>query len=605
SFAKEIEDYNVKENFSKDIKKEFSNDFSVWGVDYNKKNSRIRFSKSDLLYQPGSSEIHKTFKIILKDFYPRYLELLLKYKDSIDEVIIIGHTSSENSQATTIKGKYLRNLVLSQKRAESIFEYVNNLPDDIIENNTDWLKENTRSTGLSSAKLILDKNGKENKKLSRRIEVLVKFIKIVNSKTEQNNNYENQIATVEDTKITKKLSDYVKQFLIENPTINEQQQLLNSIQQDLVIAKASFRPIVTVGYSQKKYTKSYPADKTDEQSENITIRYNLFNGFKDEDEVKIRENNYLSIKFSKEQIETDLIYALAEAFLEIQKQKDILAIAKKNLEDYDQWIEKENIRFENGLISLTDFGETKSRDTIQRMNYQELMRKYKDSVSTFEKYLNFNIEDIELFEKLDINSVYFKNRNLSIEDSKIFSPYIKEAEQNIDLYKQKMEKAKVSFYPTIDLIAKKAIVSTDYKNSNSSQTDETTLLLEANLALYSGGKDQADYEKKLFEYRQKIQKRDEVVRDTEYKIKLAHNKYELLTAKEQFLNKLIIQRDETYIGANYDYKFAKIDTNGLLDVVDDLYNAKRQYIENQYDICLTKYKILTDIGIIRKNILDE
>ncbi len=597
-FSEEIETNSIKDTFAQEIKTEFNDDFDIWGVEFYKNRSMMRFSKSDLMYLPGSSEMQISFEVILKDFYPRYLEFLLDFKDSIKEVVIIGHTSSENSKAKTVEGKYLRNLVLSQDRAAVVLKYIKSLNDDIVVNNIDWINETFRSVGLSSSKPILDKNGKEDRFLSRRIEIQVIF---KNDDKNIENSDQDQIKKVKKSKL---LSSYIQQLLIENPTINEQYQILSSMKQDIKIAQAAFKPTVTLNYSKTKYNQSNPADQTDAQAEDITLKYNLFNGFKDENEQSISEENYKASKTTKDQIVSGLVYTLAEAFIEIQRQKEILEISKKNLEDYDKWIEKEKIRFQNGLISLKDYAKINSRDTTQRMNYQEMMRTYKDSIATFEKYIDFDKKDIEIFEELNISSVYFQNRKLSLDDAKVFSPYINEAEQNIALYKAKIEKAKVNFYPTVDLTTKVSQSENTYKSS-SDKTEERTIMLEAKLELYSGGKDEANYEKKLFEYRQKVQKKDEVIRDVLYKVNLAHNKYELVVIKNQFLTRLISQREESYIGANYDYKFAKIDANGLLDVVDDLYNAKKQFIENKYDMILAKYKILSDIGIIRETILDE
>ena len=40
--------------------------------------------------------------------------------------------------------------------------------------------------------------------------------------------------------------------------------------------------------------------------------------------------------------------------------------------------------------SLKDYAKINSRDTIQRMNYQEMIRTYKDNIATFEKYVDFD-----------------------------------------------------------------------------------------------------------------------------------------------------------------------------------------------------------------------
>ena len=63
--------------------------------------------------------------------------------------------------------------------------------------------------------------------------------------------------------------------------------------------------------------------------------------------------------------------------------------------------------------------------------------------------------------------------------------------------------------------------------------------------------------------------------------------------------------EESLYGATYDYKFAKIDANGLLDAVDELYMAKKTYIENSYDRQIAIYKILSIIGNIKEFIFKK
>ena len=95
----------TQQNLYKEIETEFSRDFDVWGVEFNKDLFFIRFTKNELLYQSGQVEISEAFKIILKDFYPRYINILIKYKDIIDRNIIKCHTSSENSKGRTEQEK--------------------------------------------------------------------------------------------------------------------------------------------------------------------------------------------------------------------------------------------------------------------------------------------------------------------------------------------------------------------------------------------------------------------------------------------------------------------------------------------------------------------
>ncbi|MEA3384546.1 MAG: TolC family protein [Campylobacterota bacterium] len=608
------ENIDVEERLYIELKKEFKDDFDVWGVEFYKENSTIRFSKNNFLFQRGSANISRTFKIILKDFYPRYIKIVSKYEESIAEVIIKGHTSSENNKAETIDDKYYRNLILSQERANSVYSYIKGLKSTNI--------SKIKPLGVSSSELILDKKNSEEKEKSRRIEFFIKFNSsnqnitkdiIVDdgfTKDETDTSISDNLEDINITENKKKiisLEYYVRKLLMENPTINEKNYLLRSIKQDIKIAKKAFNPTVTLNGSYKKYedfSDDTGSNKDYDRSVDITAKYNLFNGFKDSKELKITEANYLTTLYTKDQIENDLIFSLVEAFITIQKTHEYYELSRKNYSEYIKWMDKEELRFQNGLVSLKDFAKIQARAISRFMNFEEDTKRYLDGISTMQKYIDFSDDDIEFFESLEPRSKYFDNPLKALEDSKEFSPYVKEANQNIKLYKEKMDKSKVNFYPSLDLVGKKSRLK-EYLKESSSSTNETSIALEAKLELYSGGKEEADYQKKLIEYKLKIQKRDEVVRDTLYKVDLAFNTFGLTMVKNDFLKDLVSKREEEHIASNYDFKFAKIDANGLLDVVDSLYNAKRQYIENNYDMILAKYRVLSQIGIIKNKILEK
>ncbi len=578
-----------QEAFNAEIEGKLLDEFNNLGITYMKESSTIRFNQTDLLFPAGNNGMKEKFKSSLQVIYLKYFDTLLKYKNSIDKIYIKGYSSSEYKKFKNSEEKYMRNLILSQERAEIVTNYLNVMLNSsgISKKNKKWLKKYTVPMGMSSSKLIYDKDGNEDKSKSRRIEIEIIF---------KDNIPEPKIVY---------LADYIKRLLVESHTLSEKYNFLQSIQKDIEIASAAFRPTATANFTQTQYSESKPDKYTDTQSKDITLRYNLFNGYKDLQEENINKYNYRANKYLKEQVESDLIYSLTEAFISIQKQKEVLDLAEINLDDYDQWIEKEDIKFQNGMVSLKDYAKIQSRNINQRLNYEELKKQYQDSISLFQKYLNFEQSDIEYFEKLNPYNKYLKNKDVAYYDANRLSPFIKKANENVVLYKAKMNKQKVNFYPTIDLVGKTSINDKNYEVASSSSTEETYIALEAKLEFYSGGKDQLREEKTLFEYRQKIQKRDEVKRDIKYRVKLSFNNYDLLLLKDEHLLSLISKREDSFFGATYDYDFAKIDANGLLDSVDELYTSKKLYIENKYDLLLIQYQIINNIGVIKDYILEE
>lgn len=156
-----------------DLENEFHSDLPKWGATLNK-DLTLRFREPDVLFDTGQHELKPRFKAILNDFFPRYVKILreTKYKDSVEEIRIEGHTSSFWKGNTSPEEAYFSNMELSQARTRSALEYVLSIPSVVSER--DWLRSRLTANGLSSSKLIFEKNGREDPDASQRVEFKVR-----------------------------------------------------------------------------------------------------------------------------------------------------------------------------------------------------------------------------------------------------------------------------------------------------------------------------------------------------------------------------------------------------------------------------------------------
>ena len=145
------------QGLSDKLNNEFDKDLHAWGAVIDK-DLTIRFLQPDILFKVGSSNVSNEFKMILDDFFPRYLNILMsdEFIDNIEEIRIEGHTSSAWENATEKNEAYLKNMALSQERTRAVLEYIIN-SNKLNENQINWLKTHFRVIGFSSARL-LDKN---------------------------------------------------------------------------------------------------------------------------------------------------------------------------------------------------------------------------------------------------------------------------------------------------------------------------------------------------------------------------------------------------------------------------------------------------------------
>lgn len=148
-----------REKIARNLNKKFSS--SQLAIDVDEKTGAIIFS-GEVLFETDSARIQPEFKHMLKEFIPKYVDVLLdkKYRQHISQIIIEGHTDD--------KGSYMYNLDLSQRRAFNVVKYIlgSNFSDFKYK---DRLKDYITANGKSESVLIKNEDGSVNRKKSRRV----------------------------------------------------------------------------------------------------------------------------------------------------------------------------------------------------------------------------------------------------------------------------------------------------------------------------------------------------------------------------------------------------------------------------------------------------
>lgn len=153
----------IKTQLYIDLQDEFKEDLKVWRATIDS-SLCIRFQEPAMLFDNNEALLKPMFKDILNDFFPRYIQVLIRpeYKDNIVEIRIEGHTDSN--------GGYFHNMELSQNRTRSVLEYCFGLMTD---EQIEWAKSLITANDLSSSQPIIV-HGVEDKSLSRRVEFRVR-----------------------------------------------------------------------------------------------------------------------------------------------------------------------------------------------------------------------------------------------------------------------------------------------------------------------------------------------------------------------------------------------------------------------------------------------
>jgi outer membrane protein OmpA-like peptidoglycan-associated protein len=155
------------------LQDEFKEDLPRWKAELDSVNLIVRFKEPEVLFKAGEAELQDRFRSILDDFFPRYVNVLTapQFRDTVKDVRIEGHTSSEWNSETPLDEAYLLNMWLSQNRVSHVLEYVLRMGWNT--ERRDWIKKHVVSNGFSSSRLVNANNGSEDRVKSRRVEFRV------------------------------------------------------------------------------------------------------------------------------------------------------------------------------------------------------------------------------------------------------------------------------------------------------------------------------------------------------------------------------------------------------------------------------------------------
>ncbi|MBF0246147.1 MAG: OmpA family protein [Planctomycetes bacterium] len=156
-----------KEDIYNQLVAEFDRDLATWDAAIERDTLTMICKSPEVLFEEGKSDLKPRFQQILNDFFPRYLDVLLNHRQSIQEVRIEGHTSTNWNRHIFGDTAYFKNMELSQGRTRSVLTHIFAMPETQQQRN--WIMPHLSAVGYSSSHPILTAQGDEDDMRSRRV----------------------------------------------------------------------------------------------------------------------------------------------------------------------------------------------------------------------------------------------------------------------------------------------------------------------------------------------------------------------------------------------------------------------------------------------------
>jgi adhesin transport system outer membrane protein len=397
------------------------------------------------------------------------------------------------------------------------------------------------------------------------------------------------------------LTEAIQSTIATHPELASRVDSRLSADEDVKVAKGGFYPSVDLnaaygrGYSDNTNTRALGNHHTEilnyTQSE-LRLRQMLFDGFNTANEVERTKGVVNSRAYYAQGTAQDLALRTTEVYLEVLKRRELVTLAKNNLQAHLRVNDQIGLRTERGVGSNADADQSSARRALAENNLDTAEVDLADAESNFAAVVGRLPDELEAPPSIrgEVPASLTDAQQSMVDNN----PYLKSAQADVQSAESQYEVAKSPFYPRFD--AEAAVGANNNIAGEEGHDNEWRVGVVMNYNLFRGGSDKARLQSDAHKINQAMDIRNNALRQLNENIHLAWNA--MVNAKKQTPTAREYAETSRRVRVAYQDQFG-LGQRTLLDLLDsenELYNANRRYTEVRYTEEYSMYRVLANMG---------
>lgn len=376
-------------------------------------------------------------------------------------------------------------------------------------------------------------------------------------------------------------------------------------------AKASYWPTIDanagVGF---EYTDSPTTRRSDSDGEEllrrelgISLKQELFSGFHTRSEVD-RTNAAASAELwrlygSAE----DIALEVSNVYLALIKAQKLVYLSEKNLESHQAIYEQIKERTDTGFGSSADLSQINARLANAHSNLIAAQNNFLDGQVNFFRVVDQQADNLVIpYPDSDmLPQSKAEGLLIALENH----PVMKAANSDIASARAQYQSAESNYYPQVwfdlngnfndNLDGEDGVSSTgDVGGDN----NEVLAMLRVSYNLFSGGKSDAYTKETAYKINEAKELKRTVHRDIQQGYALSWNAFEQLNLQKQYIKINVISSKHTQMDYQEQFNVGQRSLLDLLDTENELFEARRDYLEAEFSEISAQYRVLHAMGLL-------
>lgn len=397
------------------------------------------------------------------------------------------------------------------------------------------------------------------------------------------------------------LQDAVRSALDTHPDVRVQTTELQARAQEIEQARAGYKPRVdataAIGPEWNDNASTRGAGYNDGRSlfrkdAGVKLTQMLFDGYATDSEVARQQARYDSVLRRLEGVSQNVALDAVKAYVDVLRQRELLALSEQNLKAHERTLSQISLRLDAGVGSRVDLKQVTGRRAsadVSRLsdlvNLKDAETKYLRTVGqsappSLQKPAGIKDLPASLTGAMDI--------------ALAGHPTLRSANADIEAAVAQHKAARQNDYPRFDLEV--GGNWGDNQNGLEGTNKDLSAMIRLRYNLYSGGRDSARKSQTAHLVSESRAVRNQTYRQVVESLRLSWAAYQATRSQLDVLHDYVDATVATRKAYGKQFNIGKRTLVDLLNIENELFEAKRQLVDARYDNLLAQYRILAGMG---------
>lgn len=288
----------------------------------------------------------------------------------------------------------------------------------------------------------------------------------------------------------------------------------------------------------------------------------------------------------------DIALQVTKIYLDATKAYEVLALSESNLAVHKEIYSDIKKRVDSGIGSTADLSQVEARLAKAHGNLLAAQNNLFDVHTQFKRIVGQSPQGLT-FPRADQTAIPF-TVDEALDTAFNAHPVIKVAQADVDSARFQYDQTKGVNYPTLSIEANQ--IWRDDAGGLEGSSDEFSAMLRMRYNLYNGGSDSDRTESAAYQLNKAKDFRDRTFRSVEEGLRLSWSALDLTVQQKDFLADHVDSASDTVIAYEKQYKLGKRTLLDLLNTENELFEARKGYLDAKYDEQYAKYRVMNATG---------